>query len=537
MTAVLRSPRFLTGLVLLGVALRLWAYVANTSLWLDEILLSRNILELPLRTLLTQPLQLDQVAPRGFLLVEKLAVLAFGNSEAALRLFPFLCGVAGVFLFRRLAERVLDGLAVPFATALFAIGIPFIKYGAEVKQYEVDATAAILLMLLACDLRDRDLSTGRLVLLGLVGFVVTWFSQASVLVMGGIGLALGIEWLLSRERRTARALAITVPMWAVASVVAILVGRRSMTPSTKAFMDNFWAQGFLPRPFTPLGALGWLRDQMLSVFTDLTLLRYRWPAVFLVLAIVGLVALWRVRRPAALLLAGPLVVALTAAVAHQYPFRGRLMFYLLPSLLVAIAAGAEWVRRAAARLQPVLGGGLMATLLVPAVAALVEAPPPYEIEHHRAVLGYLRQHRQPGDVVYVLPLTRIGTMYYGPRYGLQPEEWTTGICDRKDTRAYLRDVDRFRGVRRLWLVSSGVRPFRVARPTMKGYLSTIGVRTDSVTLPSLTFGTVTIDRYDLSDTTRLRAASAGDFPAPAMPTDPPPGCRPWAQPSPLDGRF
>ena len=72
--------RALIGILLLvGVALRCLAYFGGTSLWLDEVLLARNILELPLGALLTEPLQLDQVAPRGFLLVEKISVLAFGG--------------------------------------------------------------------------------------------------------------------------------------------------------------------------------------------------------------------------------------------------------------------------------------------------------------------------------------------------------------------------------------------------------------------------------------------------------------------------
>ncbi|RPJ58040.1 MAG: hypothetical protein EHM24_28980, partial [Acidobacteria bacterium] len=120
----------LTFLVLLGVALRAWGYAANPSLWLDEILVARNIVGLPLGDLLTRPLYLDQVAPRGFLLLEKLATLALGESELVLRLFPFLCGLLGLVLFRRLAERTLDGWAVPLAVALCAIGIPFIRHGA-----------------------------------------------------------------------------------------------------------------------------------------------------------------------------------------------------------------------------------------------------------------------------------------------------------------------------------------------------------------------------------------------------------------------
>src|SRR5215468_5001538 len=101
------QPRILFFLVLLGIALRAWAYFRDTSLYLDEILLSRNILQLPLGHLLTKPLALDQVAPRGFLLIEKLSVIIFGPNEMALRLVPFLCGTASLFLFRRLAEKML----------------------------------------------------------------------------------------------------------------------------------------------------------------------------------------------------------------------------------------------------------------------------------------------------------------------------------------------------------------------------------------------------------------------------------------------
>jgi hypothetical protein len=521
-------------LVLLGVALRVWAYAADTSLWLDEILLSRNILGLPLRDLLTRPLQLDQVAPRGFLLVEKVAVLAFGRSELVLRLFPFLCGIAGLLLFWRVSERMLDGAAPALALALFAIGVPFIRYGAEVKQYVVDATAAVLLTLLALQAREPGASRRRLIVVGLAGFVVSWFSQASVIVMAGIGAAFAIEWLVRRDRETARPLLITIPLWASASLITIVAGLRSMTPSTRAFMDDFWRLGFLPMPFRPASAVRWLWDQGLSMFTDPTLLRYPLPALFLVLAPLGLFALWRRRRHAALFIVCPVMVALAAAVAHQYPFSGRLMFYLFPGLLLAIAEGVEWIRAQASRLSPALGWALACALLVPPVAALAKGLPPYEREHHRTILAYLQQHRQPGDVVYVLPLSRIGTLYYGPRFGLQPSDWVTATCDRFETRPYIRDVDRFRGVPRLWLLSSGARAYRFARATLQSYLGTIGVKRDSLTLPSQTMGNVSLELYDLSDAKRLTAADAATFPAPPMANDPRTGCRAFTQPGPLD---
>ena len=68
-------------------------------------------------------------------------------------------------------------------------------------------------------------------LTGLAGFVVIWFSQASVLVMAGLGMGLALEWLASRDYKIGRALFITVPLWAAASLTAVVAGLRSMTPS------------------------------------------------------------------------------------------------------------------------------------------------------------------------------------------------------------------------------------------------------------------------------------------------------------------
>lgn len=529
-----RSARLALVLVLVGVASRVWAYAGNPSLSLDEILLSRNILGLTARELATQPLKLDQVAPRGFLLIEKAAVATLGSNELALRLFPFLCAVVGLLLFRRLAERSLEGAAALIALALVSIGVPFIKYGAEVKQYAVDATATILLLLLALDMRRPGVSTRRLVTIGMVAFVLIWFSQAAVLVMAGIGSALAVQWLTSRDRPTERALLIAMPLWAVASVVAIVVGLGSMTPTTREFMHDFWGQGFVPRPFRPLGTLRWLWNQASSLFSDETLLHYRWPVVFVVVALLGFIQLWRRRRDVALFLLGPIALALIAATIGEYPLRGRLMMYLVPIVVLAVAAGAGWLWSALRRVHSALGAAAVAALLVSPLIAIADPPPPYDVEHHRAVLAYLQQHRRPGDAVHVFPLSRIGMLFYGPRYGLQPADWTTSICDRSDTRAFVRDVDRYRGVTRLWLLTTGVAPFRSARSAVQRYLGAIGIKRDSLVLGSLTMGTTTLELYDLSDPTRLQATSAETFPVSPMPTDPRPGCRPWAKPSPID---
>src|SRR3712207_5804038 len=91
--ACLSSGPALAAVAAAGAALRLWQYAADTSLWTDELALAKGILALDLRALFPTPLPYNQVAPRGFLLAQKLVVTALGPSDYALRLFPLACGL------------------------------------------------------------------------------------------------------------------------------------------------------------------------------------------------------------------------------------------------------------------------------------------------------------------------------------------------------------------------------------------------------------------------------------------------------------
>jgi len=521
------TPRNVMAVIMIvGVVCRLMAWLPYSSFGLDELLLARNIMEVPLRSLLTEPLKLDQVAPRGFLLAEWLALQAFGTSERSLRLFTLICGIGGFLLFARLARRTLGDVAAIIAVGLCAIAVPSIRYSAQVKQYGVDVTVAVIVLLIAVDLHDRDASIRRFVLAGLAGFVLSLFSQASVFMMAGVGLAFAIEWLVTRAPRLRRAMLITIPLWAAAALMAVVAGKRSMTASTQAFMDDFWSRGFMPLPFSGASAR-WVWTQGLSLLNDPYVLRYAWAPVLLAVVALGVVALWRERRHVALLVMGPLAIAMVAAIAHQYPFRSRLMVWAVPLLLLALGAGIDGVRRLAARLHPVAAIAAVALLIASPVMTFASGLPPYDVEHHRDVLTYLQAHRQPGDVVYVLPLSRMGVGYYGPRYGLQPTDWVVSACDRNDVRPFVVDVDRYRGTPRFWLLTTGALPYRAVRAGVRQYVGTIGIKRDSLTLPSLIWNPIMLELYDLSDSTRLRAADAGTFPVPPMPTDPRPGCRDW----------
>jgi hypothetical protein len=526
-----RSRLLIPTLLAIGVALRAWQYLADTSMWFDEFSIARNITERSFSQLLSHPLGYAQTAPLGFLAVVDVSKMLFGPSDLSLRLFPFLCGIAALFLFWRVAERTLDGVAIPLAIAMFALSGPLIRYSSELKQYSADVALLLALTLVALDLCERAPSTRRCMLAGALGVVAVFFSQAAVLVLAGIGAALTLRWMLRREDKALalKPVIITVPIWACASLLGLLVARHFTTPQTLTFMHAFWRSriGFLPLPTTPIASLVWTRDRFAQFFG--TMSSYPLPLLYASLSLAGFFALAR-KRDVMLILLGPLAVTFTAAVAQQYPFRTRLVLFLLPTLLLTTAASIEWIADRVAPTNARARVALASVAMIAPLLAVIGTPPPYVVEQFKPVLAYVQAHRQPSDKIYVFSNAYQAVARYGPLYGIEPSTYVNGACDERSTLPFLVDVDRFRGDPRLWVIGSSVPDFAAARRAIAMYLGTIGVRRDSIVLPSIApMSPVSAELYDLSDTSRLRSTTAIASAAPADSLHP--FCFEWVRPT------
>jgi len=100
--------------------------------------------------------------------------------------------------------------------------------------------------------------------------------------------------------------------------------------------------------------------------------------------------------------------------------------FLVPALVIAIAAAVECGRSLAARAHPVLGALVVAPFAVIPVLTLVRIPPPYFYEGFKPVLAYVQSHRRAGDVVYVFTNAFEAVDHYGPRYGAAEWELRAG---------------------------------------------------------------------------------------------------------------
>src|SRR5262245_43067673 len=167
-------------LIAAGTALRVWQYLANRSLRIDEAALAENILSRSWAGL-AQSLDYLQVAPVGFLWIEKAAASVLGTSEYALRLLPLLAGVASLFVFRSLSRRVLAPGPALLALALFAFNRWLIFYSADLKQYSTDALVAAALLLIAVRSLEHPPERARAAGLALAGFAAGLLSFPALL--------------------------------------------------------------------------------------------------------------------------------------------------------------------------------------------------------------------------------------------------------------------------------------------------------------------------------------------------------------------
>jgi hypothetical protein len=502
-------------LCVFGTALRLWQYGTGASLWADEANLALNVVERPFGRLL-DPLDYRQVAPPGWLLLEGAAARLFGEGEHALRLVPLLGSLAALPLGWYVARRILaPGLGPLLALVLLATGIPFIFHAAQVKPYSTDVAVALLLLALAVAVRQDGAGGGRLLRLVLAGAVAPWLSYPAVLVGAGLLAALAAQAFLERDGDGLRRLGPLAAVWTASFVGAVIWARGTVTPEDVLYMQRFWVHDFMPLPPRGLRDLGWPVARLTTIFGGGGL-RYPAPGLFLALAALGGWGLWRRDRASTWLLLGPILATFGAAAIRVYPFEPRLVLFLFPACLVLAAAGPEALGRwSGSRRERAV---VTTTVLCGALAlfGLLRNPPPYAPEPLKPVLETLRRAWQPGDRAYVYYGGEKAFLYYARRYGFAAADFVLGRCAREDPRLYLRELDGFRGVPRLWLVVTHAVPAETA--AIRGYLDRIGTRRASYEAGHAPGGRrsdrARVDLYDLSDAGRLAAVTWDTFPMP-----------------------
>jgi hypothetical protein len=408
-----------------GSAARLWFYFLNDSFWRDESMLLLNVAQKSFTQLLG-PLEFAQEAPVPLLWFYRLLYLTGLGGEMPMRALSLVTSILALFLFYRLAQRVLEERrAVLFSTWLLALAPGAILFAAQTKPYSLDLLVAAGLLYLAAPWFLSPKGARQIWYLAGAAALAPWFSLPAVFVAGGIGAGL---LLRARQGGIRPALVFLAVVSGSFALEFFLVLNRCL------LLEEYIRQWFLH--FSSSG-LKWALCQIFYAYlgpqghaSSLPL----WGVVALALG-----GIWEAGRKfswvwvAVLIL--PLVLALGASTAKLYPIFGRLFLFATPGIFLLVGHGVALMFRTIP--WPRLGAVLLLVLIFPCLQASqnVYGRP---VGGVREGLQFVAARRQPQDLVlgdsFALPTIAYYRLLKRPdaltlNAPLKVEEWSWGKVD------------------------------------------------------------------------------------------------------------
>lgn len=434
-----------------AVAVVLSNFLSFRSLWLDEAMLALNLVDRSFAGLLA-PLDLLQVAPIGFLWLEKAALLTFGPADWALRIVPLLAYAVSVPLLYALARRVLESRPPALlAAAVYANAYAANYYATELKQYMSDGLVAIALLLAGLAFAQRR-SLGSAVALGAFGVGCIWLSNVAVITLFTTGLYL-LYLVRAAGLREGGLTVLPIGLWLLGfcGYYAAFIHGNPNQPGMVAYWEPFGV--FLPYDVT--SAAFWEQLWFKVQVTAKLICQYRRFSLplFLLVAYGG----WAFAKtsPRALyLLAAPAAVHLVLSYLKLYPFEVRMVLYLLPAVSILLAKGIAEAYRQTCVYLPRVPATAMAVVPV-LLFGLNLRTTDFEVEEVKQALDHLALHAEADDVVYVYFKAQHAAKFYLRDY---PElaaraTFVYGTDGERDWRHYEHDI---RGLREVdWLLFTG----------------------------------------------------------------------------------
>ena len=402
-----RSPVvWLVLFLAIGTAVRLLRYLLNFPLWQDELMLAVNLIDHDYLRLLGK-LDRNQIAPPGFLWVERWMIETWGVSEWSFRFPSAVAGLLSLPVFVRIACLVFpSGQDVSWkrpswpavaAFGLFATSYFPLRYSCELKPYGIDLFTAAVLLWFALEFARTPARWGWLAGLTAVTPLFVSLSFPVVIAAGGVVIGLApVVWRTGCWRRLALYATFPLTLLASFSILRFLHSMPGQTALSEE-MASHWTDGFPPHTWGPV-LWAWLVRAHTSELLAYPFGGEAGASTLTALACIA-GAFWLGRRNGQLLLTitgGTLTLLFVAAWLRKYPYGGhpRLVLFFAPHacLLAAggFAAGLSWLARTGQsdvhvnRLRSVAFLGLLAIALTSAARDISKPFKSRIDEQHRA---------------------------------------------------------------------------------------------------------------------------------------------------------
>jgi hypothetical protein len=451
-----------------GIALRTVNFAGASSMWYDELTAALNVSERSYYQLITQPLDYNQVASIGFLLITKLFTSIFGEHDFAFRFWPWLCSVLALYFYYQIARLFLKENALLAAFILFAFATSGWYYAAQAKQYACDITSSLFLVWAALELHNTKITYSRTILLSVAGFIFISTSMPAVALSGGLLCLLLLQFIYKTNQNTFRTFFIIAFTWTVACAWVVYHAKFVLNTDSVDAMTTYWSRGFVPLTGVS-DALLWLINRIRNElgFFVYFYLSDIWPAikifstVLLLLAVPGIIKLIANNKIKGLILLSPFFLAVLLSLFRILPYDTRVVLYASWPLLIAAVAGAEWLSNVSLKkIHPFPAKAFIILIALPMPIIQFLEPrerPPFYCQPAEPVLKELKKQLQPGDIIYVYYKARHAMKVYGHKQGITNYK-LSGFYD--SSALYFKQIDSLKGNNRVWFFTTHWTPKR-----------------------------------------------------------------------------
>ena len=322
-----------------GILLRVIQFLYNRSLVHDEAALALGLIDFDISVF--QPLPNQQSAPILFLLIERFFIILFGKSEYTLRLFPLICSLISLPLFRIFVLRFSkDEKTMLISFALFSFSPLLIYYSSVLKPYIVDTMVFLFLIIIGY---GNSKQAQKYLWLSFWGVIFIFLSNIAVFILFVIYI-----WFFSiqiKEKKFHLSFFISGITILVAFAFNYLLFVRNNP--LKEFMVDYWQFAFMPlNPFTT-DFWSWLITsfslhfkRLLAGFIVPNGFIYFLAGLSLFLFLIGIVKnVFAKKIEFVYVILSPVILHMLISSLELYPFRSRLILYLSPLFIAAVASG------------------------------------------------------------------------------------------------------------------------------------------------------------------------------------------------------
>lgn len=383
----------------------------NRSLWGDEAMLALNISQKSFLELL-KPLEMNQVAPVGFLMTEKLFIILFGVHDWALRIYPFLSFLFSLILLFKINQKLFESKIISLISCVFFItNLSIFYYSNEVKQYSSDVLVSLLLIYTY--ISNADLKSKKEILFtSLVGAAAIFFSNTSIIILVTIAACVLNNFF---KRTTSKNFNKFVPLliWLFSFTFYFLFFIKDHP--TKKFMVDYWsARKAFPTEniFSPEFRLFVFR-KIKMLFSSFSEFGNTW-IFFFALFLLGLYFIYKKEKRLIFLIA-PLFIHFILSICKLYPFETRMLLYAIPIISTFISFGLFSIVNIISK-RTNLKIGYIIPILPFVLLISLSFTCPVKKEEIKPCLQFANQHISNGEKLYVYYMANPAFQFYRNEY-------------------------------------------------------------------------------------------------------------------------